>query len=148
MPSWSQKDVLALWGSGLRLVSEQGCGIRETLKRSCSSPVGLWCLGQEQLLQDTGAPQLLRVGFAALLGAGCRPWSCSLDYFSVPYVHSHVSLLLPPSLVQTPFSLLSSLFFTFHWTQSPTWMCITAPCACTGSGLFAGECESWVRPPL
>lgn len=43
MPTCSQKDVLALSGAGVRLVSEQGCGIRETLKYSPSSPV---CLGQ------------------------------------------------------------------------------------------------------
>lgn len=82
------------------------------------------------------------MGFAALLGCGCSALVlfsgliqctvCAEPRFPSP------SPLNGPN----PLFVVSSLFFTFCWTQSPAWMFITAPCACTG------ECESWARPLL
>lgn len=68
MPTCSQKDVLALSGAGVRLVSEQGCGIRETLKHS--PPLALCVLGR--CLENTRSFPAPECGVCCPAGGGNR----------------------------------------------------------------------------
>lgn len=95
-------------------MSEQGCGSRETLKQPLFPPgsVGI-CLGQVPGgHRSSPAPEC---GFAALLG-GLQGLASVLWIASVYRV---CIATFPSSVVQTLVSLVSSLFFTFCWTQSP-----------------------------